>query len=72
MTLEKALSHKIFQLISDSAEELGQDAYVVGGFVRDFLLERGQKKDIDFVTVGSGIELAEKVHSKLKDRKSVV
>lgn len=65
MTLEKALSHKIFQMISDSAEELGQDAYVVGGFVRDFLLERGQKKDIDFVTVGSGIELAEKVHSKL-------
>lgn len=67
MTLEKALSHKIFQLISDSAEELGQDAYVVGGFVRDFLLERGQKKDIDFVTVGSGIELAEKVHSKLNN-----
>ncbi|MFA7447462.1 MAG: HD domain-containing protein [Weeksellaceae bacterium] len=67
MTLEKALSHKIFQLISDSAEELGQDAYVVGGFVRDFLLERGQKKDIDFVTVGSGIELAENVHSKLNN-----
>lgn len=67
MTLEKALSHKIFQMISDSAEELGQDAYVVGGFVRDYLLERGQKKDIDFVTVGSGIELAEKVHSKLNN-----
>lgn len=65
MTLEKALSHQIFQLVAEAAEELGQETYVVGGFVRDFLLERGQKKDIDFVTVGSGIALAEKVHSKI-------
>src|SRR5690606_35622370 len=46
-----------------------QETYVVGGFVRDFLLEREKsgRKDIDFVTVGSGIELAQKVHSKLKN-----
>lgn len=67
MTLENALTHKIFQLISNSAQELGQETYVVGGFVRDFLLERDQKKDFDFVTVGSGIELAEKIHSQLKN-----
>lgn len=64
MKLEKALSHKIFPLISDSARELGQETYVVGGFVRDFLLNRDNKKDIDFVTIGSGIELAQKAHSK--------
>src|SRR5690606_40998632 len=67
MNLEKALNHKIFPIISDSAKELGQETYVVGGFVRDFLLERENKKDIDFVTVGSGIELAKNVHSKAKN-----
>lgn len=65
MNLEKALNHKIFPIISDSAKELNQETYVVGGFVRDFLLERENKKDIDFVTVGSGIELAQNVHSKI-------
>lgn len=64
MNLEKALNHKIFPIISNSAQELQQETYVVGGFVRDFLLERNNKKDIDFVTVGSGIELAVNVHSK--------
>ncbi|HLV23247.1 MAG TPA: HD domain-containing protein [Moheibacter sp.] len=67
MNLEKALNHKIFPIISDSAKELDQETYVVGGFVRDFLLERENKKDIDFVTVGSGIELAKNVHSKAKN-----
>lgn len=65
MKLEKALNHKIFPVISNSANELQQETYVVGGFVRDFLLKRNNKKDIDFVTVGSGIELAQDVHSKL-------
>lgn len=66
MNLEKALSHKAFELVRDSAQELEREAYVVGGFVRDYLLERAQKQDFDFVTVGSGIELAERVHSKAK------
>src|SRR5690606_484134 len=43
---------------------LGVSAYVIGGFVRDFLLKRDTKKDIDIVAVGSGIDLALKV-SKL-------
>ncbi len=67
MNPEKALSHKIFDVIRQSSKELDLETYVVGGFVRDFLLGRDQKKDIDFVTVGSGIELAENVHSKLKN-----
>lgn len=66
MNLEKAIKHSIFQLVSESAHELQQEAYVVGGFVRDYLLERNQKKDIDFVTVGSGIDLANQVHTKMK------
>lgn len=65
MNLEKAVSHKIFTIVSGSAEDLVQETYVVGGFVRDFLLKRENKKDIDFVTVGSGTELAASIHSKL-------
>lgn len=67
MKLEKAVNHKVFELIGNAASELNQQTFVVGGYVRDFLLKRGQKKDIDFVTVGSGIELAKKAHSKMKD-----
>ncbi len=67
MNPEKAISHKIFEIIRQSATELGLETYVVGGFVRDFLLKRDSKKDIDFVTVGSGIELAQNVHSKLNN-----
>ena len=65
MDLKKAISNKIFKIINESANELNQETYVVGGFVRDFLLNRNSKKDIDFVTVGSGAKLAETVHSKL-------
>ncbi|MFA7615463.1 MAG: HD domain-containing protein [Moheibacter sp.] len=67
MNLEKAVNHKVFELIGNAASELNQQTFVVGGYVRDFLLKIGQKKDIDFVTVGSGIELAKKAHSKMKD-----
>lgn len=55
----------LFQLISSTAEKLNYPAYIVGGFVRDKLLHRDFKKDIDFVCVGSGIELANAVANKL-------
>ncbi|MBO6517987.1 MAG: HD domain-containing protein [Bacteroidia bacterium] len=64
------LSHPIFDIVRASAEKLGQPAYVVGGFVRDALLER-DCKDIDFVTVGSGIELAQEVAGRLEDASEV-
>ena len=54
----------IFRLIGEAADELGQEAFVVGGYVRDGLMGRHQKNDLDFVTVGSGIALAEKVAKK--------
>lgn len=56
---------KVFQVISETAAELGYPAYVVGGYVRDRLLNR-QSKDIDIVCVGSGIRLAENVAFKLR------
>ncbi|SDR66314.1 HD domain-containing protein [Gramella sp. MAR_2010_147] len=67
----KALNHKIFRIISEAAEDLSVDAYVIGGFVRDHILERGEPKDIDIVAVGSGIELAEKVSEKLPNKPKV-
>ena len=55
---KEALNNKIFEVISQASQELNIDSYVIGGFVRDLLLNRNFKKDIDIVAVGSGIELA--------------
>jgi putative nucleotidyltransferase with HDIG domain len=62
--VNRHLSLPIFKTISDCANQLGVDAYVIGGFVRDIYLNRSSK-DIDVVTIGKGIELAELVHKKL-------
>ena len=62
-----SLQNPVFNFISDAAEELHYETYAVGGFVRDQLLER-ECKDIDFVCVGSGIELAEKAAHKIDPR----
>jgi putative nucleotidyltransferase with HDIG domain len=62
--LAELLNKEIFRLISDSADELGMDCYVVGGYVRDLFLER-PSKDIDVVVVGSGIEVATRLKEKL-------
>lgn len=61
----------LFQLISTEAEKLNYPAYIVGGFVRDKLLHRDFKKDIDFVCVGGGIELANSVATKLPGKPKV-
>ncbi|MCD7938059.1 MAG: CCA tRNA nucleotidyltransferase [Tannerellaceae bacterium] len=52
-----------FRIISEAADELGVEAYVIGGYVRDIFLHR-PSKDIDVVAVGSGIELAKTVAKK--------
>lgn len=62
--LEDAVGDKIFRLAGEAADELGAEAYVVGGYVRDYIMGRGCT-DLDFVCIGSGIEWAEKVSSKL-------
>jgi poly(A) polymerase len=68
--MHKKLQHKIFQIISETADQMQLETYVVGGFVRDIYLNR-KSKDIDIVTVGSGIELAQTVASKLKNKPHV-
>ncbi|MGX1929507.1 CCA tRNA nucleotidyltransferase [Flagellimonas sp. 2504JD4-2] len=68
---KKAIQHPIFKLIGETSEELGMDSYVIGGFVRDYLLDRGTPKDIDIVAVGSGIKLANMVASKLEGKPQV-
>ena len=56
--LAEVLDKRVFRMISEAADELGVDCYVVGGYVRDLFLER-TSTDIDVVVVGSGIALAE-------------
>ncbi|MDM1098060.1 HD domain-containing protein [Myroides odoratimimus] len=68
---KEAITHPIFDYISKAAESLNVDSYVIGGFVRDFLLKRDSKKDIDIVAVGSGIELALKVSELLPNKPKV-
>lgn len=62
--LRELLSPKIFHLIGQTADELGMECYVVGGYVRDLFLER-PSKDIDVVVVGSGIKIAEAFAQRL-------
>ncbi len=62
--LVDALSDPIFRLISETADELQMECYVIGGYVRDLFLER-PSNDIDVVVVGSGIVIAEAVGKKL-------
>jgi len=71
MNYKTSLNNNIFQIISQASKELQIESYVIGGFVRDFLLERDFKKDIDIVAVGSGIELAQKVSELLPEKPKV-
>lgn len=58
--MQSALENPIFKLIGNTADRLELRAYVVGGFVRDLLLQR-ENKDIDIVVVGNGVEFAQVV-----------
>lgn len=64
MNIKEHFSNKIFKQISNAADELGLECYVVGGYVRDIFLSR-PSKDIDIVVVGSGIRMAEVFSKKL-------
>ena len=68
--MEKHIQHPIFAIIAEAAKALGIDAYVIGGFVRDTLLER-PCKDIDVVAIGSGIDLANEVANKIGNKTKV-
>lgn len=62
--LVRLLDHRIFHQISDLADAMGIECYVIGGYVRDLFLER-PSKDIDVVVVGSGIRLAQALAATL-------
>ena len=62
--LAKILDQAVFRLISEAADRLGLECYVVGGYVRDIFLER-PSNDIDVVVVGSGIAVAEELKQML-------
>jgi len=64
VNLSEKIQDRIFGIISDAADELQVESYVIGGYVRDIFLKR-PSKDIDVVTVGSGIALAKLVAGKL-------
>src|ERR1043165_4141629 len=54
----------IFKTVADVSQRIGCQSFIVGGYVRDIILKR-PSKDIDFVCVGSGIELAEAIAKNL-------
>ncbi len=62
--MKQYIQNNIFLIISECADEMGEDCYVIGGYVRDIFLQR-PSKDIDIVVIGNGIELAEKVAQKI-------
>lgn len=71
MNYIQALQNPIFKIIAKASKELNVESYVIGGFVRDFLLQRDFKKDIDIVAIGSGIDLALKVSELLPNKPKV-
>ena len=55
----------VFEIISDEADKLKLETYVVGGFIRDLILNKELKKDIDIMCVGSGIDLAIQIQKRI-------
>lgn len=68
--MKQHLQHPVFKVIAQTADELGVQAYAIGGFVRDIFLER-PSKDIDIVVLGNGIQFAETVAAKLNVKVAV-
>ncbi len=71
MHFEQALKNPIFKTIASCAAELETPCYVVGGYVRDFILCRDTGQDIDVVAIGNGIKLAESVAKALPNAPKV-
>jgi len=67
--INRCISDRIFGIITEAAHDSGVEAYLIGGYVRDCLLGRDfEKRDIDIVVDGSGIELAKLVASRISAR----
>ena len=68
--MKEKIDKPVFHTVGAAADSLGRECYVVGGYVRDLMLGR-ESKDIDFVTVGSGIEVARAVSRQLRGHLAV-
>ncbi|NNM23256.1 MAG: tRNA nucleotidyltransferase, partial [Flavobacteriaceae bacterium] len=68
---KNALDLPIFNTISKAASNLDLETYVIGGYVRDFILKRDKSNDIDIVAIGSGIDLANEVAQLLPGKHKV-
>jgi putative nucleotidyltransferase with HDIG domain len=68
--LKNLLTHPIIPIITEVAQERKVAVYVIGGYVRDLLLNR-KSKDIDFLIIGNGIEFAEAVALKIGNKTAV-
>ena len=71
MKHKDALNNEIFSVITKASQNLNLKSFVIGGYVRDFILKRESKKDIDIVTLGDGINLAKEVSSLLPHKPKV-
>lgn len=69
--MSNLLQHPIFSIIRDLAEKTQTTCYVIGGYVRDRLMGRDFKNDIDIVVVGSGIDFASKLAGQLNAKVSL-
>ncbi len=70
--LKAFVEREIFKTIGKTADALDMEAYVIGGFVRDKILQRKEPKDLDIVAIGSGIDLARAVAHALGGKKVTV
>ena len=71
VNFDNILTEPIFEILKGCIAETGQKAYLIGGFVRDLLIQKANRKDIDIVVIGSGIELAKKVKKKLTNSSKI-
>lgn len=65
--MRESLQHPIFKIVSEIAAEQQKQVYVIGGFVRDLILDR-PSKDVDIVLLGDGIELAQEVKNRYQEK----
>ena len=68
---DELLSSQLFQIIKKVVEKSKIETYLIGGFVRDFLLQKKDSKDIDIVAIGSGIEIAKSVQKELPNASKI-
>ena len=69
--MKEHLQHPIFEVLSTLADEQNQEIYVIGGYVRDRIMSRPFKDDIDILVIGNGIDFAEKVALALDTKVNV-